>query len=73
MEENDKDVAKLRIKVIVFRDYICDSEPMVESEFFTLPSQNANFRSFVERIEACGGGDGLENALEAIALALKSE
>ena len=24
MEENDKDVAQLRIKVIVFRDYGCD-------------------------------------------------
>ena len=73
MEENDKDVAELRIKVIVFRDYICDSEPMVESEFFTLPAQNAAFRSFVAGIEACGGGDGPENALEAIALALKSK
>ena len=73
MEENDKDVAELRIKVIVFRDYICDSEPMVESSFFTLPEQNAAFRSFVSNIEACGGGDGPENALEAIALALKSD
>ncbi|MFR5986499.1 MAG: vWA domain-containing protein [Christensenellales bacterium] len=73
MEENDKDVAELRIKVIVFRDYICDSEPMVESSFFTLPEQNSAFRSFVSSIEACGGGDGPENALEAIALALKSK
>ena len=73
MEENDKDVSELRIKVIVFRDYICDSEPMLESQFFTLPAQNAALRSFVSNIEACGGGDGPENALEAIALALKSK
>lgn len=73
MEENDKEVAELRIKVIVFRDYICDSEPMVESEFFVLPEQNTAFRNFVSGIEACGGGDGPENALEAIALALKSK
>ena len=72
MEENDKDVSELRIKVIVFRDYICDSEPMVESPFFRLPGQNEAFRSFVSNIEACGGGDEPENALEAIALALKS-
>jgi hypothetical protein len=72
MEENDKEVSELRIKVIVFRDYICDSEPMTESEFFVLPDQNAAFRSFVSNIEACGGGDGPENALEAIALAMKS-
>ena len=73
MEENDKDVAQLRIKVIAFRDYGCDDEPMVESEFFNLPDQNDAFRSFVSSIEAKGGGDGPENALEAIALALKSD
>lgn len=73
MEENDKEVSELRIKVIVFRDYICDSEPMVESEFFVLPDQNTAFKNFVAGIEACGGGDGPENALEAIALALKSK
>ena len=46
---------------------------MRESEFFTLPDQNEQFRNFVNSIEASGGGDGPENALEAIALALKSD
>lgn len=73
MEEADKDVAQLRIKVIAFRDYGCDSEPMIQSEFFVLPDQNEDFRSFVDSIKATGGGDGPENALEAIALALKSD
>ena len=73
MEENDKDVSQLRIKVIVFRDYGCDDEPMVESQFYTLPEQNDEFRSFVNSIEAKGGGDLPENSLEAIALALKSD
>lgn len=72
MEENDKTVEQLRIKVIVFRDYGCDYVPMVESEFFNLPDQNESFKTFVSGIEATGGGDGPENALEAIALALKS-
>lgn len=73
MEEENKDVAQLRIKVIVFRDYGCDDEPMVESQFYTLPDQNEDFRNFVSSIEAKGGGDGPENALEAIALAIKSD
>ena len=73
MEENDKEVEQLRIKVIAFRDYGCDSAPMQESEFFTLPEDNEAFRSFVSSIEATGGGDAPENALEAIALALKSD
>lgn len=72
MEENDKEVEKLRIKVIAFRDYGYDDEPMVQSEFFNLPDQNEEFKSFVNSIEAKGGGDSPENALEAIALALKS-
>lgn len=73
MEENDKEVDQLRIKVISFRDYGCDDEPMVESQFFALPDQNEEFKNFVNGIEAKGGGDGPENALEAIALALKSD
>lgn len=73
MDENDKGVSQLRIKVIVFRDYGCDPEPMVESTFYTLPEQNEEFKSFVNSIEPSGGGDVPENALEAIALALKSD
>lgn len=72
MAEADKDVAQVRVKVISFRDYGCDAEPMKESDFFVLPEQNAEFEAFVNGIEATGGGDGPENALEAIALALKS-
>lgn len=73
MDENDKSVEQLRIKVIAFRDYGCDSEPMIESQFFTLPESNDAFRAFVNGIEAKGGGDEPECALEAIALALKSD
>ena len=73
MEEAGKDVAQLRIKVIAFRDYEKDAEPMKESEFFKLPEQNDDFRRFVDSIEATGGGDEPENALEAIALALQSD
>ncbi len=73
MEENDKEVAQLRIKVISFRDYGCDDQPMTESQFFTLPDQTDEFKACVSAIEARGGGDGPENALEAIALALKSD
>ena len=65
-------IEQLRIKVIAFRDYGFDDEPMVESEFFVLPDQNDEFKSFVQNIDALGGGDEPENALEAIALANKS-
>ncbi len=73
MEESDKEVSQLRVKVIAFRDYGEDKEPMQESKFFLLPSENEGFHDFVSKIEATGGGDAAENALEAIALALKSD
>ena len=73
MEENEKTVDELRVKVIVFRDYICDAEPMKESRFFYLPNDREDFRDFVSSIEATGGGDTPECALEAIAKALYSD
>ncbi len=73
MEDSDKSVDILRVKVIVFKDYICDSEPMKESRFFELPRDSAEFKNFVNGIEPTGGGDTPENALEAIALAVKSD
>ena len=73
MDIEGKTVDNLRIKVIVFKDYICDTEPMKESRFFTLPDDGEEFKRFVNGIEPTGGGDTPENALEAIALALKSD
>ena len=73
MEENGKQVGTLRVKVIAFRDYGCDEVPMQESPFYTLPEEDGAFNDFVAGITATGGGDGPENALEAIALALKSD
>ncbi len=73
MDEALKVVDKVRVKVIAFRDYAVDSEPMLVSKFFTLPEENEQFKNFVEGIEAIGGGDLPENGLEALALALKSD
>ncbi|MCQ2466626.1 MAG: VWA domain-containing protein [Clostridia bacterium] len=73
MDEADKEIGQLRVKVIAFRDFICDSEPIKESPFYLLPDDASKFKSFVSSIEAIGGGDTPENAFEAIAVALKSD
>lgn len=73
MSASMRDIGKLRIKVIVFRDYGCDAEPMVESKFFVLPDENVEYKAFVDGIKVSGGGDLPENSLEAISLALKSD
>lgn len=73
MDEAGKSVDTIRVKVIAFRDYIIDAEPMKESPFFTLPDESAAFRDFVGAIEATGGGDTPECAYEAISRALASD
>lgn len=67
-------IKQLRIKVIGFRDAYCDAGKSFEiSRFFFLPDEAAEFKSFVDRLEAKGGGDIPENALEALGLAIKSD
>ena len=73
MEKQKKSVQQLRIKVIVFRDFKSDSEPLLESRFFELDDEKTEFSDFVNSIVANGGGDEKENALEALALAMKSD
>jgi hypothetical protein len=72
MADKAKTIDALRIKVILFRDYYVDKEPMIESPFFTLPAEKERFQNFVNGIRADGGGDEPENGLEALALAIKS-
>ena len=70
----EKAVDKFRIKIIVFRDYLADWEPMKESKFFTFPDEMDEYLELVNGIKAYGGGnDRAENSLEAIALAIKSD
>lgn len=74
LEEKGRNVEQLRVRVIVFRDYYCDGDnAMCESRFFKLPQENADFRRFVDEINATGGGDEPENALESLYLAMKSD
>lgn len=75
MEAEGKHIDKLRMKVIAFRDYAYDAEDdaMNESPFFMLPDEEDALSDFVNQIEAKGGGDEPENALEAISLAMRSE
>ena len=73
MNEKGRSVEALRIKVIAFGDYGCDAQPMISSKFFELPAESSDFEAFINGITAEGGGDEPENALEAIAHAIKSD
>ena len=75
MKASGKNVDALRVRVIAFRDYITSKQsPMAQSPFFSLPEDSREFHKFVEGVKAKGGGgDGPENALEALALAMRSD
>ena len=74
LSKNQRRIAKLRVKVIVFRDYYVDAEyAMQETDFFELPEENDAFTRYVSSIKSGGGGDEPESGLEALALAMNSD
>lgn len=67
-------VRNLRIKVVWFRDFYYDGKYAYgESKFFELPEEKEDFHNFVTEINAAGGGDDPESALEALTLAMRSD
>ncbi len=73
LRKKNRRVDSLRFKVCGFRDYYCDDEPMVESEFFELPAQESRFYAYLNHLQATGGGDAPENGLEALYKAFTSD
>ena len=76
MKSTGRCIEELRVKLIAFRDYKYDEDPMRISPFYVLGGDNdesEQLYAFAESIEATGGADAAKNALEAIALAFKSD
>ncbi|EAR20364.1 vWA domain-containing protein [Nitrococcus mobilis] len=74
MEEMNKRIDELRIRVVAFGDIYADGDDWLEeSDFFNLPDQIDEYKNFVTDINAKGGGDDPENGLEGLALSLQSD
>lgn len=74
MEAKHKPMAQLRVRVIIFRDYLADgADAMKATDFFLLPQQAKEFEACINGIHADGGGDIPEDGLEALAYAMKSK
>ena len=74
MTSMGSDIDMMRVKMIVFRDYCCDgSEAMVESPFFELPGEDADFAAYLDSQRAHGGCGEDANGLEALYFAMKSD
>jgi hypothetical protein len=66
-------VSQARARVVAFRDYFCDQEPMRQTSFMLLPQEEWALRSIVRGLAPEGGGDDPESSLEALAIAMDSE
>ena len=74
LKEKKRIIKNLRVKVTWFRDFYFDGKYAYgESPFFILPEEKEAFHDFVASIEAKGGYDAPESALEALTLAMRSD
>ena len=73
MAEKRKFIDSLRIRLVAFRDYVADEEPLLITDFLQMPWQAGIFEACVCCLEATGGGDEPEDGLEALAYAIRSD
>lgn len=74
MTDMGSEIDMMRIKIIVFRDYKHDKdESMVESRFFELPDEEADFAAYLDTQRAHGGCGEDANGLEALCFAMRSD
>jgi hypothetical protein len=73
MIKKTKEIETLRARIITFRDLFDEGEEAIKwTKFFNLPEENEDFCHFINGLEAAGGGDEPESALEALWLAIRS-
>ena len=63
----------LRVKLVLFKDYKCDVEPITETRFFSLPDEVGELAAELSSVRCGGGGDFPEGALEGLCVAMRSD
>lgn len=83
VEGGRKRIDQLRVRVVAFRDYMAyakerstgahSNQPMLVTDFFTLPTEASKLQISVKSLLPVGGGDDPEDGLEALAYAIRSD
>ena len=83
MAQKNKQIDRLRVRVVAFRDYLAyeeelrkrthTNEPMLVTDFFTLPAEAPKLEASVKSLHPAGGGDDPEDGLEALAYSIRSD
>lgn len=73
LEKKGKHVGQFRIRVIWFGDFLTDGQPILGSDFLTMPEDLEKYEKFVKSVRPNGGGDAQEDGLEALVFAMRSK
>ncbi|WP_406545595.1 vWA domain-containing protein [Succinimonas sp.] len=74
MMQKGKNIDVIRARVVAFRDYLADGgNAMLITDFYDLKEQSDMFDKVIRSLHPEGGGDEPEDALEALAYAIKSK
>lgn len=71
--KRNKYINNLRVRVVAYRDYLADDQPMAATKFFDFPHESKMLEAFVHFLTIEGGGDEPDDGLEAIAHAIRSD
>ena len=67
------ELGSCRVKMILFKDFRYDADPLTESVFFNLPEEGEELLRFLDSVSCYGGGDLPECALEALSQAMRAD
>ncbi|MCQ2079444.1 MAG: VWA domain-containing protein [archaeon] len=69
-----RQIDELRIRIVAFRDFDEDGQNSInQSNFFTLPEEEEELYAYIDKLEAFGGGDVPETAIDAFSIAMNSD
>ena len=73
-ENHGKLIEEMRIRIVYFGDFAADgNKALITSRFFTMPGEERDYKTTVNNLSLCHGGDSPENGLEALAIAMNSD
>ena len=74
MSQKGKNIDRIRARIVAFRDYMADGKnAMLTTDFYDLREESDRFDAVIRSLHPEGGGDEPEDALEALAYAIKSK
>ena len=74
MTQKGKNIDRIRARIVAFRDYMADGKnAMLTTDFYDLREESDRFDAVIRSLHPEGGGDEPEDALEALAYAIKSK